>query len=301
MSLEYHSLKSVFNLSQSQYFVIGNPIHHSVSPQMHQAVLDKVGLDHTYGALLINSDDELSSFFTMLRHSSVKGINVTVPYKESVIPFLDVLDDSAKNCQAVNTIVNKVGSLIGYNTDGSGFVYSVKQDLNLSFEDKHVVVIGAGGAAKGIAFELCLHGVSSLSILNRTPEKADSLQYLLEEHFKLPIHTGRLDFQVDSTEWRLLNSADIIIQTTSVGLSTSPGTPISNFTWAHPNQVAIDIIYKPYETSFLRSCSTYGVSTLNGVGMLAGQGALAFKLFTDHEADYLLMRTIVEQTAKDVS
>ena len=126
----------MFNLSQSQYFVIGNPIHHSVSPQMHQSVLDKIGLDHTYGALLINSKDELASLFTMLRHSTVKGVNVTVPYKESVIPFLDSLDDSAHNCQAVNTIVNNDGNLTGYNTDGSGFVYSVQQDVNLNFKNK---------------------------------------------------------------------------------------------------------------------------------------------------------------------
>ncbi len=267
---------------------------------MHQAVLDKIGLNHTYGALLINSNQDLELFFDMLKISSVKGVNVTVPYKESVIKYLDTLDHSAQNCQAVNTIVNNNGHLTGYNTDGRGLVYSLQQDVGVDLLNKHVLILGAGGAAKGIAYELCNHNLSSLTILNRTKEKADTLQYGLESHYKLPIYTGSLTIDESTIEWERLHSADIIIQTTSIGLMGTPGSPLSNVSWARSSQLVVDIIYKPYATQFLMDCSNLGLKTVNGVGMLAGQGALAFELFTDYEADYLLMRDIVEKTAKDV-
>ncbi len=280
-----------FDLTAASLFVIGNPIHHSVSPRMHQAVIDELGLDLQYSALRIPSEVDLAAFFDAMKHGGIKGVNVTVPYKEAVLPHLDHLDDAAKRCGAVNTIVNQDGRLIGYNTDGLGLLKSIKEDLGKEVFGQKVVIIGAGGAARGIVDALCQSGIASCAILNRTLSKAETLRYDMESVYKNPFYVGSTDVQEGSLEWTWLNDADIVIQSTSVGLSPNDhDTPVKTISWLRPGQLCIDIIYKPLETVFLKQAIAAGAIPLNGVGMLAGQGAAAFELFTGRPANYHLMK-----------
>lgn len=283
-----------FDLSSASLFVIGNPVHHSVSPQMHQAVIDELGLPLSYAALKIPAPDDLKLFFDAVREVGIRGLNVTVPYKEAVIPYLDRLDEAAARCGAVNTVVNQDGVLSGYNTDGLGLLKSLEEDLGLTVFAKNVLVIGAGGAARGIIDALCRAQVSSVVILNRTLSNAQTLQYDMEAHYKNPFYVGSTTFTRTSEEWQWLQNADIIIQTTSVGLAPDEDScPVPSLEWVRPGQYCIDIIYKPLETAFLKQAKAQGATTLNGVGMLAGQGAAAFELFTGKPANYQLMKGVI--------
>ena len=238
--------------------------------------------------------DDLKLFFDAVRHTGVGGLNVTVPYKEAVIPYLDKLDAAATRCGAVNTIVNRDGALYGYNTDGLGLLKSMEEDLSLAVSGKAVAVIGAGGAARGIIDALCRAGVSSISILNRTLSHAQTLQYDMEAHYKHPFYIGSSRAEEGSEEWDCLHKADIIIQSTSVGLAPNEtDSPVPTYSWVRSEHYCIDIIYKPEETMFLKQAKAQGATILNGVGMLAGQGAAALELFTGKLANYQLMKKVI--------
>ena len=283
-----------FDLSTANLFVIGNPIHHSLSPKMHQKMLDGLKIPYHYGALLIPTPSDLTLFFEAMRYAKIRGINVTVPYKEAVIPFLDELDDRASRCGAVNTIVNQNGRLVGYNTDGIGFIRSLKEDLDVDVSGKKVVVLGAGGAAKGLVDALCASSIKSCTILNRTRSKADVLRYDMESCYKLPFHVGTTSFLEGDSDWTALSEADLVIQSTSVGMGDLESkSPVPMYSWVRKGQVCIDIIYKPIETRFLQQVKAAGAKIANGAGMLAGQGAVAFDLFTGQQSNYQLMKEVV--------
>jgi shikimate dehydrogenase len=212
------------------------------------------------------------------------GMNVTAPFKELVVPYLDELDKSAEMVGAVNTIINRDGRLIGYNTDGMGFIYSIETECpNFDFLNKKAVIIGAGGAARSIGFALISKGMKLSLIATRSIERAKKLK---SEFNSFSSHTCTLDQHI--------GECDMVIQTSPIGMSPLlDQSPIDDFSWVL-NQVVIDIIYNPKETLFLREAKRRGAFILNGISMLAAQGALAFELFTGQTADYRLMKKEVE-------
>ena len=168
------------------FAVIGSPIEHSLSPILHNWVFKSLHIRAEYQKIKVSIND-IPDIIMKIREGKLDGINVTIPYKETVIPYLDECDPLAEKIQAVNTIVNDGGRLKGYNTDGLGFVWALKEECGISPANQSVLIIGAGGSAKAIAHALCDHGISQLCILNRTLERAEALASQLHTHYKVPV------------------------------------------------------------------------------------------------------------------
>lgn len=266
--------------------ILGDPISHTASPRMHAAAYNALGLDFMYVPFHVKSEG-LGKALDGIRNLNIVGVNVTIPHKESVIPFLDKLDPTAQKVGAVNTIVNENGVLTGYNTDGDGFCYALLHEANFSLEGKSVAVIGAGGSAKAIANAMLNQKIKSLFILNRNTDRARQLATLLS-FSSCPITV--LDWE-DSDISDVLSSCDLVVNTTPAGMAPDMETlPIRDVSWMHSGQLICDIIYTPSVTVFLKHAKTKGALTLNGAGMLAGQGVLAFEKFTGQTVPYAVMR-----------
>lgn len=275
------------------FCVIGHPVSHSKSPDMQNNMFQKFDLKDRYGCVDV-SPDNLILFLQNAKKAQIKGFNVTVPLKECFFQT-DVYDtglvvienQQAQKIGAINTVVDRGGQYFGYNTDGDGFLLGIKEECGFSLKhtDK-VALIGSGGSAKSIAVSLCNNGIESLLILNRTENKASMLISELQKYFPA------IDFSFGSLcDTNLLRDTSLVINTTSVGMTPNESDcPIQDFSWVHDSMIVYDIIYAPSETIFLKEARHRGARTLNGKSMLAGQGALAFKIFTGFTGDYHLMR-----------
>lgn len=252
------------------YAVIGDPIRQSMSPAMHDAWFSENGIDASYIPVHV-SPENLESAVESLKILGCSGWNVTVPHKAAIIPFLDTIDDSAKKMNAVNTVkVMNDGTLFGMNTDGRGFVQSLEEMFGKSSRDSAVLVIGAGGAASGIAYALKEAGYGPLTFTNRTIEKAHRLSEDIEGSRTITI--GQAEAEI--------STFNLIVQTTTVGMNhAQSGMPLSPDLLSEGSIVA-DIIYNPLETEFLKAANESGGLTMNGIGMFVHQGALAFELWT---------------------
>lgn len=263
---------------EKHFAVIGDPIEHSLSPWMHNAGYKALEIEAEYQRFRVEAGC-LAEGIRGLCALGFSGWNVTIPYKESVIPYLDKLTPQAKRAQAVNTVKYQEGQLIGHNTDGDGFVRSVENDLG-RFKGKKGVLLGAGGAGKGIALALAEQGME-LKILNRTPEKAaDLVKLILNEGGKASAG------EFAPGEW--LESADLLVQTTSVGLQRE-SFPFSLEGIAQ-GALVVDIIFNPLETLFLKEAKKLGCRTQNGLDMLLYQGALAWEFWLGGQAPVEAMR-----------
>ncbi len=253
------------------YAVIGDPIAQSMSPAMHDAWLVENELDASYIPIHVTAE-RLQEAVTSLKNLGCSGWNATVPHKSAIIPFLDHLGSSAKLMDAVNTVhVLPDGSLVGSNTDGQGFVRALEEAHGTQCKDNSkVLMIGAGGAARGIAYALHAAGYGPISFTNRTVEKAEQLAAGITNSAVLSIA------EAESS----LAEFGLIVQTTTVGMNfAQPGMPLNPKNVVAGTVVA-DIIYNPLETEFLAEARKKGVHTMNGVGMFVHQGALAFETWT---------------------
>lgn len=252
------------------YAVIGDPIKQSMSPSMHAAWFNKESMDAAYIPIHVTAD-RLQEAVEGLKNLGCSGWNVTVPHKSAIIPFLNQLDPFARQMNAVNTVhVLEDGTLVGSNTDGRGFVRSLEEAYGEKCKGKKVLVIGAGGAARGIAFALQSAGYGPIYFTNRTLEKATQLADDLSNSAVLSVSEAELS----------LSEFGLIVQTTSVGMNYSQqGMPLNPENMSEGTVVA-DIIYNPLETEFLAEARKRGAHTLNGVGMFVHQGALAFETWT---------------------
>lgn len=252
------------------FAVIGDPIAQSMSPRMHDAWFQENGIDASYIPIHVQAD-HLGDAIASLKRLGCSGWNVTVPHKTAIIPFLDQIDEEARRMNAVNTVkVLPDGTLFGTNTDGRGFVRSLKEAGATHEDVGNVLMIGAGGAAAGISFALESAGFGPITITNRTIEKARRMS----ESF-----AGSSAISLDAAQTELATFG-LIVQTTSVGMNFSEsGMPLDPAGISDGTIVA-DIIYNPLETEFLRRSQKAGGKTINGVGMFVHQGALAFELWT---------------------
>lgn len=250
--------------------VIGDPIAQSMSPAMHDAWFVDNDIDASYIPVHVTAQG-LQEAVASLKSLGCSGWNVTVPHKSAIIPFLDRLEPSAKLMDAVNTVhVLPDGSLVGSNTDGQGFVLALEEAYGTQCKDNKVLMIGAGGAARGIAYALHGAGYGPISFTNRTVEKAEQLAAGITNSAVLTIA------EAESS----LAKFGLIVQTTTVGMNfAQPGMPLDPKLVAEGTVVA-DIIYNPLETEFLAEACKKGAQTMNGVGMFAHQGALAFETWT---------------------
>ena len=244
-----------------KYFVIGNPINHSLSPKLHNYWLKENNIDAIYDKKKIE-EKNLQNIISEVKEKKINGINVTVPFKRAVIPYLDRLSPEAEQTQSVNTIILSNDNLVGHNTDILGFDKAIK-NLNFDMRGKKIFILGAGGVVPSIIFALNKMNVSKIIISNRTKEKAENL--------KSRFHN------LDILEWGDINDFDVIINATSLGLNKEPiNLDFSKFA---NNKLFYDVIYNPEETNFLKEGKKLGNRTENGKLMFIYQAFEAFKLW----------------------
>lgn len=260
--------------------IIATPIRHSISPKMHNAAFSKLGLDYAYLAFDIDQS-QLEDSVKGLKAMGARGFNVSMPYKTAIIEYLDELSPAAKLCQAVNTVVNENGKLIGHMTDGSGLIRSL-QDEGYDIRGKKVTVIGCGGAGKAIQIQAALDGVAELSIFNRSARRGQQVVDLINKHTKCKATFYNLNDELALKEQ--LADSYLLINATSIGMAELEDQSfISDSTILHSGLIVCDIIYNPRKTKLLQQAEEAGCKIMNGVGMIIYQGAEAFKLWTGED------------------
>jgi len=256
--------------------IFGNPIAHTLSPLMHQTAFEALGLPYTYVPFEVQNS-ALEQATRSLVALGISGINVTIPHKKNIMPFLDEVTPEASQIGAVNTIENRSGHLIGHNTDGAGFVASLR-DQGVNPDGMTVLMIGAGGAAQGVAIALLAAGISEILILVRDISRGQRLADHLLLHFtdaKITVKSMALgEGSFPETEKKIL-----FINTTPLGMKQDDPLPF-NPAFIRSEWVVADLIYRPYETPLLLAAKKKGASTVPGLGMLLYQGTLAFEIWT---------------------
>ena len=258
--------------------VVANPIKHSISPFIHNRAFEATNTNGVYLAWEVEATD-LAETVANIRRYQMYGINLSMPYKEQVIPYLDQLSEEACLIGAVNTVVNREGTLIGYNTDGKGFFKSLP---SFKISGKRMVLLGAGGAAKAILAQAILDGVSQVSVFVRSASIEKTRPYLE----KLQNETGfKVDLfaleDVSELQARIIDS-DLLVNATSVGMD-GVSLPIPTSIVLPEKLMVADVIYQPFETPFLKWARNQGNQSINGLGMLLYQAAEAFELWTGKE------------------
>jgi shikimate dehydrogenase len=267
--------------------IIGDPIKHSLSPKMHNAAFEYLNLNYVYVPFHVRVED-VAKAIEGIRTLGIKGINVTVPHKVAVMQYLDEITDAADAIGAVNTIYWMNGRLIGDNTDGAGFIRALIHDEGIKLDGKNVVILGAGGSARAIGYALVNAGVKILTLCNRTISKAEDITKMLRK-YNINVHAMGLD---TTNLEEIIHNADIIVNTTSVGMNPQDGLLIPG-EWIHKNQIVYDIIYNPVQTLLLKEAKQKGAKAINGLGMLIHQGALAFEIWTGKHAPIEVMKKAI--------
>ena len=264
--------------------IIGDPVEHSLSPAMHNAAFRKLGLNLVYLAFKVTKN-ELKDAISGARSLGLRGLNVTMPHKNAVIKYLDEIDSKAKAIGAVNTILNNQGKLIGYNTDGNGAMIALKEN-GIYPEEKKMLILGAGGAAKAIAFQAAQE-VEELVILNRTSEKAEQLAELLCKKFGKKVKGVKLSAEVLKEE---MKTTDILVNATSVGMHPDVNRSPVPSDLLRRDLCVMDIIYNPLETKLVKDAKSVGAKVVLGLEMLLYQGAVAFEIWTNCPAPVDVMK-----------
>ena len=253
-----------------KYLVIGNPIGHSLSPLLHNYWMKKHKLiDSIYEKKKVEKKD-LESIVKQIRNDKIRGVNVTVPFKKEIIPFLDHLDSVALSTQSVNTLCKIKDEIWGYNTDVEGFDDSLSRD-NISYRDKNIFILGAGGVTPSIIYNL-IFTANKIFITNRTKKKAEQLKKLVDL-------TGK---KIEVIDWgQTPKVCDLVINTTSVGLTKNEDLGLDFKDYENNKDVLFyDLIYNPEETNFLKDARLRGNKTMNGKMMFLHQARIAFQIWT---------------------
>ena len=258
--------------------VIGKNIENSLSPLIHNQMILKHSLHFCYLPFQV-AETDLNKAIQGIKALNIRGVNITFPYKEKVVKFLDEVEESARRVGSVNTIVNNKGFLTGYNTDVIGFKRSLQEDVEFVIKKKKAVIFGAGGAARGIIFALLEEGIEEICIFNRTLEKAKKIKQDFSPFFPessidvFPLKEENLKNKIER--------AHLIVNTTSLGMPPQiDKTPLSDEKLFHPNLLVYDLIYHPAKTFFLRQAERAGAKIINGLPMLVYQGIESFYLWT---------------------
>lgn len=271
--------------------LIGYPIDYTLSPPMHNTAFKELNLNFVYLPFRVKRED-LELAVSGLSALNIVGVNVTIPYKEEIIKYLDDLSPEASMIGAVNTICVQEKKLIGDNTDGKGFVRSLIEEMNIDPSGKKIFILGAGGAARAIGFSLANLGVEKIAFTDKEMIKAEKLSADIKYHFN--------QLCVDSVELEneefedYIRDCDLLINATPCGMHENDPLLI-NPDWLSPNQIVYDIIYSPPQTNLLKAAKAKGCKTQNGVSMLVYQGALSFELWTGKKAPIEVMREVINK------
>lgn len=284
--------------------IIGFPIGHSISPVFQQAALDYCAVPLRYRAYNVHPED-IAAFVAELRMPGIRGINVTVPHKEAVIPFLDDIDDWAAEAGAVNTIVHRRGRLTGYNTDGYGFLRALREGAGFAPPGCRALILGAGGAARGVVLALAREKAAHLTIANRTARRAATLARLAQGRgvpaaaLPLPTAAGQADPELAAAA----GQADLIVNCTTIGMAHGPQSDGIPLPWQliAPHALVYDLVYNPPQTRLLGDAARAGIATLGGIEMLVYQGAASFELWLEQPAPVAAMLAAATQAIQSPS
>jgi shikimate dehydrogenase len=273
------------------YGLVGYPVKHSLSPLMHNAVFQALAINAEYRLFEVRPG-QLERFFDSLSQENISGLNVTIPYKEKVIPLLDNLSKEASLVGAVNTVRIENNKLEGFNTDGEGFLRHLNDDLKFNPQGKIIAIIGAGGASRAVCVYLAREGPREITVYDIEKTKAELLVAHLKKHF------NNLEFrQANSLAELNIRNCDLLLNATPVGMKeTDPCVIDENF--MHNNLLVYDLIYNPKETKLLKIARIKGARTSNGLGMLLHQGALCFEIWTGQKAPIEIMRSALNEGVK---
>lgn len=276
------------------YGIVGFPLKHTLSPHFQNAAFAYLGLDARY-IPFETAPSDLKDVVRSLRALGVRGINVTIPHKQAVLKLLDSVSPEAKGIGAVNTVVFRGGKAKGYNTDGEGFIRSLKSDLKTDPKGKAVFLFGCGGAAQAIAFVLAREGARSIAFADQIEGRAKALSLKIGKGFR-KCAVKRVPFSAARIEREVLGS-DLLVNASPVGMHK--GDPcIVNPKALHRKLAVYDIVYNPPVTPLIGEAKKRGLKAANGLGMLLYQGALSFELFTGKKAPVEVMRGALKKAAK---
>jgi shikimate dehydrogenase len=264
--------------------VIGDPIEHSLSPTIHNAAFGHLELDFVFLAFRVKAAD-LESAIQGMRGLGIHGLNVTMPHKGAVIAYLDEVDSTVKFLGSANTILNKDGKLSGFNTDGAGALKALREN-GVDLHEKKVLLLGAGSAAKAVAFSLA-EDVGELVVLNRAAEKAKELAEALGRISNKKVVGAALSPDAVAKN---LRDSDVLINATSVGMHPAANKSIVAPQWLRSDLTVMDIVYNPVETKLARDAKASGAQVISGVEMLIYQGAASFEIWTGRSAPIEVMR-----------
>jgi len=271
------------------FALIGDPVERSLSPEMHNAAFDALGLDCAYIALRVPSE-MLTDAVEGIRAIRLSGFNVTHPHKVKIIDLLDKLDRSAEMVGAVNTVKNDGGKLVGFNTDGDGAVRALESKVG-KLSGKKILLLGAGGAARAIAFSLA-QASAKLTVANRTASKAKELVATINKKLGVKaVHVAlKKNILVDE-----IRRSNILINATSTGMYPDVDRTLVTADMMHRGLMVDDIVYEPLQTRLLREAKKAGARTVDGLGMLVHQGAMAFEIWTGRRAPVKVMEATVKR------
>jgi len=283
-----HGIKPPIRLA-----VIGDPVAHSLSPAMQNAALREEQIDLQYTKLHVRAE-ELEDALALIRENNFVGANVTVPHKQRAFALMDECDRHAADVGVVNTIVVRGQKLIGFNTDGIGFARAIREEFSVDLKDLRILLVGAGGVARAIAFECGKQGCERLVIANRTADRAADLVQQLQKFFVGPKVLGPVSrLQAiglsDSTLRGQIPHTDLVVNATSLGLEHSDPLPIGGHV-LEPHLMIYDTVYSPRRTRLLLAAEQTGARATNGLSMLLHQGARSFEIWFDREASVSAMR-----------
>jgi shikimate dehydrogenase len=281
--------EGILNTKTVLFGVFGDPVGHSKSPLMLNRAFREAGINGAYGAFHIRPGT-LQAAVEGIRALGFRGVNVTIPHKVEVMKYLERIDESAQAIGAVNTIVNDNGVLTGYNTDGIGYVRSLKEETGVSLAGKKVLLLGAGGAARGIVYALAKEGVAKIVIANRTKERALELARDMVTHVATEgIEIGEIGAFMDRTQ--------LVINTTAAGMHPNVNELPMDLdpSLLHRELTVSDLVYNPRITALLKHAAETGAQIHSGLGMFVYQGAYAFEYWTGRPAPVGAMRAAVEE------
>lgn len=272
--------------------VIGDPIAHSLSPQVHSAALDAIGIPYTYEKVQVKKG-ELSSFLDYAREQGIDGFNLTMPHKVDILPYLSFIDKEAERYGAVNTVAVRGEKLYGYNTDADGYMLSLHMQ-GWRPEDKNVVILGAGGVVRTLARKMAYEGAKKVTLLNRTVEKAREIcqEIAMQENTEC-----QYDVLTPETLRQYMGDCDLLMNGTPLGMEgIAQDFPDFSFLDEMKTSAMVsDLIYRPAKTNLLQRAEKSGLCIQNGLGMLICQGLLADQIYTGMSFDMQKVFTIVEE------
>lgn len=280
-----------FTAAARVFLIFGDPVEHSLSPVMQNAALRAAGIDAVYVPWRVKAAGLPTAFESIRGMENFAGANVTLPHKEQAVSLVDELSPEATSVGAVNTVIARGGRLVGANTDGQGFLRSLQEEAGFVPRGRQAAILGAGGAARAVAWSLAEAGVSKLVVLNRTIERAEALAEFVSRGSGVPaIGLGLGDPHLPVR----VAACELLVNATSVGLAASD-PPAIDGALLRPGMLVYDLIYRPRETALLREAKRRGCRALGGLGMLLYQGVLAFELWTGQKPSEGAMRAALIQ------